>query len=220
MKKVRVGGFSFLLGLSLFTAALESYAAPFSNGGFESPALAAGGGQVLHGGSTGITGWTVGGTGGPVSFQNGTVGGVSPLDGHQHILFNAGDTSPGTTIFQTFSTVVGQIYTVSFTVGRVFPGTGTVSLHAEVAASGGAVLGSVNAVAPSSVGYGSAQTLTFTATTSSSTVTFKDTSSATVAVDVLLDNVSVAASSPAVVPKCSLESRSLGHGTGEDLLAA
>ncbi|PYK02882.1 MAG: hypothetical protein DME23_00865, partial [Verrucomicrobia bacterium] len=192
---------------------------PLVNGSFELPALAAGEGQVLSVGSTHMTGWTVGGTGGPVSFQNGTVGGVSPLDGHQHILFNAGDTSPGTTIFQTFSTAVGQVYTVSFTVGRVFPGSGTVSLHAEVAASGGAVLGSLNAVAPSSVGYGSAQTFTFTATSTSSTLTFTDTSSATVAVDVLLDNVSVVASSPAVGPftNGSFESPALAAGEGQVL---
>src|SRR5205807_9275049 len=76
---------------------------------------------------------------------------------------------PYTTLFRsTFSTTVGQTYEVQFNVGRHGPGSGTMSLHAEVTASGGAVLGSLNAVAPSSAGYGSAQTLTFTATTSSS----------------------------------------------------
>jgi len=171
---------------------------PFTNGSFESPALTAGGGQVLPVGSTEMTGWTVGGTGGPVGLQNGPVDGVGPVDGAQHLAFNGGNTSPGTTIFQTFSTTVGQTYAVSFNVGRKAAGSGTMSLHVEVTASGGQVLGARDATGPASPGYGPAQTLTFIATTSSSTLTFKDTSSATVAVDLLLDNVSVAASSPAV----------------------
>ena len=48
-----------------------------------SPALVAGGGQVLPIGSTAMTGWTVGGTGGPVGLQNGPVDGVGPVDGRR-----------------------------------------------------------------------------------------------------------------------------------------
>src|SRR2546430_14717314 len=111
------------------------------------------------------------------------------------------------------------MYTVSFNVGRKAPGSGTMSLHVEVTASGGQVLGAQDAAGPASPGYGPAQTLAFTATTSSSTLTFKDTSSATVAVDLLLDNVSVAASSPAAGPFSNgrFESPALAPGGGQGL---
>src|SRR5207302_5980617 len=120
---------------------------------------------------------------------------------------------------QTFSTTVGQTYAVSFNVGRKAAGSGTMSLHVEVTASGGQVLGAQDAAGPASPGYGPAQTLTFIATTSSSTLTFKDTSSATVAVDLLLDNVSVVASSPAVLTNGSFESPALAPGASVDLPA-
>src|SRR2546430_4354621 len=215
MKKVRVGGFSFLLGLSLFTAALESYAAPFTNGSFESPALAAGGTTALAAGSTALTGWT-GGNGGIVSLVNGAFYGASPVDGVQQVTFNSGDGPTGGSIFQTFSTTVGQMYAVGFYIGRAAPGSGTMSLHAEVTASGGQVLGAQDAAGPASPGYGPAQTLTFTATTSSSTVTFTDTSSATVAVDVLLDNVSVTAVVNCITAPPGLVSWWRGEGNASD----
>ena len=146
-------------------------------------------------GSTAITGWTVGSMVG-MGWQNGASSGVNPVDGAQHLGFNGGNASPGSSIFQTFATTVGQTYAVSFYVGRAGSGSGTMSLLAEVTSSAGAVLGSLSAVAPGSPGYGPVQTFTFTATTSNSTLNFQDTSSATIAVDLLLDNVSVAPSSP------------------------
>src|SRR2546430_8592653 len=111
------------------------------------------------------------------------------------------------------------MYTVGFYVGRAASGSGTMSLHVEVMASGGQVLGALDAVSPASAGYGPAQTLAFTATTSSSTLTFKDTSSATVAVDLLLDNVSVAVSSPPPGPftNGSFELPALAAGGGQVL---
>ena len=180
MKKVRVGGFSFLLGLSLFTAALESYAAPFTNGSFESPALAAGGTTALAAGSTALTGWTVG-NGGIVSLVNGAFYGASPVDGVQQVTFNSGDGPTGGSIFQTFSTTVGRTYSVSFNVGRLGTGDGTMSLVARVTSGESFLLGTLNAIAPGSPGYGPAQNFSFTATTSSSRLTFTDTSSATIA---------------------------------------
>src|SRR5205814_3199857 len=78
----------------------------FANGSFESPALAPGGSVILPAGSTtALTGWTVGNTG-VVSFANGPTLGVNPVDGSQHIGFNGGDTAPGGSISQTFSTAV------------------------------------------------------------------------------------------------------------------
>ena len=126
-----------------------------------------------------------------MGWQNGASFGANPVDGVQHIGFNGGNAAPGSYIFQTFSTTVGQTYVVSFYVGRNGSGSGTMSLLAKATSSTDAVLGSLNVIAPSSSGYGPVKTFTFTATTSASALTFQDTSSATIAVDVLLDNVSV-----------------------------
>ncbi|HXT39234.1 MAG TPA: LamG-like jellyroll fold domain-containing protein, partial [Candidatus Angelobacter sp.] len=188
---------------------------PFTNGSFETPALATGASVDLPAGSTTLTGWTVGNTG-LVSWRNGPAFGVAPVDGSQEVGFNGANTPPGGSIFQTFSTTVGQTYTVSFNVGRQGTGGGTMSLQAQVTSSTGGALGSLTAVAPNSPGYGLAQTFNFTATTDSSTLTFTDTSTATIAVDLLLDNVSVAANSGCVAPPSGLISWWKGEGNGMD----
>src|SRR5207244_5780146 len=161
---------------SIPDALMTAVVGAFFSCSFESPMLAAGTGQELSAGSTSLTGWTVGNTG-LVSWRNGPAYGVAPVDGAQEIGFNGADTPVGASISQTFSTTVGQTYEVSFNVGRQGPGSGTMSLLAQVRSGTGAVLGSLTAVAPDSPGYGSAQTFTFTATTSASTLIFTDTSS-------------------------------------------
>src|SRR5213078_3002744 len=154
---------------------VSSPAGPFTNGSFESPALTPGGSVNLPAGSTAaLTGWTVGSTG-LVSFANGPALGVNPVDGSQYIGFNGGDTITGGSISQTFVTTVGQVYTVSFYLGRNGPGSGTMSLLAEVASSSGAALASLAAIAPNSPGYGQVQRFNFAATTTNSTLRFTDT---------------------------------------------
>src|SRR5438034_3528060 len=194
----------------------RSPAGPFTNGSFESPALTPGERVNLPAGSTtAMIGWTVGSTG-LVSFANGPALGVNPVDGSQHIGFNGGDTITGGSISQTFGTTAGQVYTVSFYVGRNGPGSGTMSLLAEVASSSGAALASLAAVAPNSPGYGQVQRFNFAATTTNSTLRFTDTSSATIAVDVLLDNVSVVPVSQCIAPPTGLVAWWAGGGNAND----
>ncbi len=199
------------------------FVSSFTNGSFELPPQPTGLGQALPPGSTAITGWTVGNLAG-MGWQNGPSTGVNPVEGNQHIGFNGGNAAPGSFIFQTFNTIVGQTYAVSFYVGRAGGGGGAMSLLAAVTSSSNAVLGSLNAAAPGSPGYGVVQSFTFTATTSTSTLTFTDTSSATVAVDVLLDSVLVVpvsictSSPPGLVSWWQAESNTLdanatNHGT-------
>jgi hypothetical protein len=167
-------------------------AGPFVNGGFESPVFSPGG-HSLPSGSISVIGWKTG-LAGIVSIVNGAVtGGVNPADGVQQIVFNSGDTAPGANLSQTFDTLIGQTYTVRFYIGRGGSGPGTMSLLAEAKSGTEAVLGSLAALAPSAPGYGAVQTFNFTATTTNSTLAFTDTSTATTAVDVLLDNVTVSA---------------------------
>ena len=185
------GSFPFVL--SFFAVTFGLYATPFQNGSFEAP-LVSPGGHPFPTGSADIAGWTIGGSG-QVDIINGpgeaagTV--VGPVDGAQQIGFNSGDTVPGATLSQVFDTLVGQTYRVAFYVGRVGVAGGTMSLLARATSSSGDVLGSMTAVAPASAGYGPLQTFTFTASTPSSILTFLDTSTVTIAVDLLLDNVTV-----------------------------
>jgi uncharacterized repeat protein (TIGR02543 family) len=186
---------SFLMALSTFATAPASFAAAFQNGSFEQPPLSTPPGILLPSGSTNITGWVTGGSG-QVSFVLGDASGINPADGSQQIDFNGGNTTTGATLRQTFDTVPGQTYAVGFRLGRAGPGGGTMSLVAEVTSNGGTNLGSLTATAPGSPGYGPAQTFSFTATTSTSTLIFTDTSSATTAVDLLLDNVFIVPGPP------------------------
>ncbi|MBI3853733.1 MAG: DUF642 domain-containing protein, partial [Verrucomicrobia bacterium] len=191
---------------------------PFINGSFEMPVVSLGG-HAQPSGSTNITGWILGGAG-TVSFINGPAGGVvNPVDGAQQLDFDSGDSPANATLSQTFLTIIGQLYAVSFNVGRFGPGGATMSLLAEVKSGTGAVLGSLSAVAPNTQSYGAAQSFTFTATTTNSTLTFTDTSSATVAVDVLLDNVSVTpGSGTCVAPPPGLTHWWPGESTAQDVV--
>src|SRR5207244_753521 len=107
---------------------------------------ATGASAALSAGSTNLTGWTVG-NGGVVSMVNGAFFGISPVEGTQQVVFNAGDGPAGGSVFQTFSTTPGQTYTVIFYVGRTGSGGGTMSLLAEVTSSNSVLLGSSSAVA-------------------------------------------------------------------------
>jgi len=194
-------------------------AGPFTNGSFELPPLASGASVDLPARSTLLKGWTVGDAG-LISWRNGPAYGVAPVDGAQEIGFNGADTPVGGSISQMFITTVGQTYQVRFNVGRQGPGSGTMSLLAEVTSSSHVVLGSLNAVAPESPGYGPARTFSFTATTSASTLTFRDTSSATTAVDALLDNVSVVPVQSCVQPPSGLVSWWRGDGAASDAVGS
>ena len=168
------------------------------NGSFELPGgLAPGGVLYLGTGNTNLTDWIVGGPDASfVVLINGThvaAGGCldfGPLDGKYHLVFNGGDTPPGKWIAQTFDTIPGVQYEVSFYVGRVCVGAGVMSLTASVRSQTGDMLGSTVAIA-SSHGYGSRQSFVFTASTTNTTLQFLDSSAATYSVDITLDDVAV-----------------------------
>jgi hypothetical protein len=208
-----------LSGIQILQKSPSQPVGPFVNGSFESPAFSTGG-HALSSGSTSVTGWITGGPG-TVAIVNGPAAGVVTVDGAQQMEFGSGDTVAGATLSQTFVTTIGHIYAVSFYAGRVGPGSGTMSLQAQVTSSIGAVLTSLTVVAPDTQGYGQVQTFTFTATTVSSTLTFTDTSTATLAVDVLLDNVRVESGTGSCVQLPSgLVGWWLGDGNADDFLGA
>ena len=107
------------------------------------------------------------------------------------ILFNAGNTTPGGSLAQTFTTTVGQFYTVSFAEGEEIGPAGSpyMSITATAISLNNAVLAS-NYCVPANLVWTLFQ-LNFTATTTNTTLVFKDTSTATVHVDTMLDDVTV-----------------------------
>jgi hypothetical protein len=166
---------------------------PFQNGSFELPGLSTPGTAILVD-SNEMAGWVKAGPG-ILGLVNGRCGGqqFDPIDGNHHLNFNGGDTATGAILSQTFATTVGWTYEVSFFVGRVFGsgGTGDAALTSRVLDSSNNVLHSQRVSPPLAFGYGPVTRFTFTATSSCSTLSFEDTSTVTVNLDVALDAVSV-----------------------------
>jgi len=173
------------------------FAAPFQNGSFET--FNAAGADVLcsaginfcgqyNAGNDGITGWTIGGS---------NVDVVGPLgwtasDGSRSIDLNG--VGPGS-LSQTFDTVAGTSYVVTFDIGGNFyrtptPKTGTVS----AASSSLSVSFDDASSSVSNMGWIS-KTFGFVATSSSTTLIFASTITVGAA-GLALDNVSVAAAVP------------------------
>lgn len=184
--------------ISLTALCQIALAGPFTNGGFESPGNLPDKSEILlTNADPRLTGWVVGGPGGPVTLANGTFGNLDfpAVDGTYQLVFNGGNLAPGTWLSQTFDTAVGQDYLVTFYVGQLGPAPGDMSITATAISGAGGTLGYMNAVPPSH-GYGGPQSLLFTATTPTTTLRLQDTSIATVSVDVALDAVSMVAAAP------------------------
>ncbi len=147
--------------------------APFTNGSFE---LLGGlnDNSTIEITSPGfLPGWTVGGIG-VTGYIRGIVAGgfdISPFEGSYKLSFNGGNTLAGTWISQTFDTVVGESYELSFYVGRI-GGAGDIGLRVSVTNQSGDTLVVQDACPPSTKGWGPLQRLFFTATSLNTTVTF------------------------------------------------
>ena len=114
-------------------------------------------------------------------------------DGFWAINFNSGDSTPNGVLSQTFSTVAGQQYDLSFAFGKWAFGGGTASLQVEVISGGAVVLDQLVSDSTGSEGaevWNSYQ-FAFTATDASTTLRFTDRSNATASFDTILDNVVV-----------------------------
>jgi hypothetical protein len=192
--------FTDLVGRTATTtaAALTVATAAFTNGSFETPALSSGGSLSLTPGNTSLTGWNIGGSGGPVMLYTVLDGtGQTAYDGRQWIQFNANNTAPGATLSQTFTTVPGQAYGVFLVLALA--GNGNESLGVVAFDPNGAVV-ATNNYQPT----GSAWTpfyFNFTADSTNTTLELIDTSAATIGVDLLLDDVelvTVTASGPMI----------------------
>ena len=164
---------SVLCALLIPVAAM---AAPFTNGGFESPGIPAGSQVPIGPGFNEPTGWVAGGTASPGSFSL----------FYQHAIWFPGDNSvgfggngtTGASISQTFDTIAGQSYTVNYQATQQ-QGISPQSFLVE-AFNGASLIASVSFSVPA---YGAGETfhffngtpLIFNAVSGSTTLTFLDT---------------------------------------------
>jgi VCBS repeat-containing protein len=152
------------------------------------------------GSGTSPTGWTSTGIGGAHS------SGQRFSDGAQAYAFNGWGDAPGGTLQQTFSTVVGQTYTLVFDMGGQNISSNAVNHQLLVEAISGAstvlsqTVTDTTSVFPASLGAGYRSfTFTFTATDTSTTLRFTDQSTGIInGGDMDLDNVRVWASNLSV----------------------
>ncbi|RYD26632.1 MAG: DUF642 domain-containing protein, partial [Verrucomicrobiaceae bacterium] len=135
------------------------------------------------------TGWTHSGN---HSIQSAPV--YAAPDGGSVVAFNAANTVPNGVLTQTFATTAGASYTASFQLGTY--SFNTLAQRLQFTASGNGTLLTrdiqINGQGNGAVRW-TTQSFTFTANTSATTLTFRDISTATNAIDLLLDNVRVIA---------------------------
>lgn len=165
----------------------------------------------------GYDGWTASG--------NQSIEWYTPTDGLRVADFNSENREPDATLSQSFATTPGQYYILTFDAGILAYTTDSQS--AEVKVSGNAVLLS-ETVNLQGDGTGiprwTEKGYAFTADSSTTTLTFRDLSTATIGIDFLLDNVRVSAATPQAAaayqfPEPELSTPSMSIASGETSLA-
>lgn len=186
------------ISVGLFFFSNQLYAGVFANGDFEVPSFAEGVYSATTGGVDAglLSPWSFGGnpaagvslvSGGNILFNSGF-----PSSGNQFLNFNGGDLPPGSTVEQTFDTIVGITYKIQFDVGRHGIAAQNIGLRGEALSGTGSLLAVVEEH-PLDYGYMPRTTLLFEAVSTESIVRFTDISVDTSSVDILLDNVSITA---------------------------
>jgi hypothetical protein len=203
---------SIIAGLSLSSLASPAFSAPFTNGDFETPTVPSGSFTLFSTGSTLITGWTVvGPAGGNVAIVSGAfqqsdagVNFIFPAQsGNQWLDLTGVSQTLNEGVSQSFDTIAGHQYSLSFWVGNVSDPTGifgtSSTVNVQLNGNPTAILTAVNSLSNPNVScsQGTCQTLfyeqlttTFVASSASTTLAFlngdpvTDTSNA-------LDNITV-----------------------------
>lgn len=199
--------FKHFYALAAFAAVLNcsqtAAGASFTNGSFESTTLANNGaaGSLSAAGDTRVSGWQYSNPGGANAFHLGPNSfGVSAFDGDKWILFGGSGTT-GDRLQQTFDTVIGNSYNVTFrTTITQFTGTGAPPAQSVAISFLDSVLnvlpggGTQNILSQTNGVWLLSNVFSFTATTSTSTLRFTDTSNGGVAfgLNYGLDDVRIA----------------------------
>jgi hypothetical protein len=122
-------------------------------------------------------------------------------EGINHVTFNSDQTVPNGILAQTFSTSPGRTYTVSFHIGVLSYNSSEQRMQVEVTGTTGLVSQTFPIVGASGgATRWLANSLAFTAAGNSATLTFRDRSPTTNALDLLLDNVRVSTPPAEVYP--------------------
>jgi len=145
---------------------------PFTNGSFEQE----------------FTGWTWSGSQQSVKVKDG----LPSTDGLNVIEFNSNNSANDGSITQTFTTTVGTTYTVNFDMGVLAYNTNAQALQVTATGAGSLVSQtfSLNGIGSGNVVW-SAKSVSFTANSATTTLTFRDQSTTGLGLDLLLDNVRV-----------------------------
>lgn len=180
----------------------SAQAAILTNGDFEA------GGTGVNTNAWAVSGWShtgnvfligpFSGAGNGEGFWYGA--GSLAQDGSYAVAFNAGDTSPNGSVWQTFATVSGQTYQVAFNYGASSTGSQTVAVSV-LGANGSTTLASYSAY-DANASYPSkllnSYSFSFVADGNQASLRFADTGNYTFSQDGVLDNVVVTA---AAVPE-------------------
>jgi hypothetical protein len=148
---------------------------------------------VLANGSfeSNYAGWTPSG--------NQSITATNATDGIKLVTFNAGQTKPNGVLAQAFPTTPGQTYTLTFDAGVLAFNTNSQVLQVSVTGSGTLLARTITLTGS---GGGATrwvpQSFTFVSNSTTTTLTFRDQSTTTNSIDLLLDNVRVTA--PVSVP--------------------
>jgi len=119
--------------------------------------------------------------------------GYNAVNGTKFMIFNGGNSAPNAVLTQTFATVVGQQYDLTYNVGIIGNGAAVQKLQTTVTGASQLLskLETLNGVSTTSVAW-SAKAYTFIADSTATTLTFTDASTSTNSMDLTLDNVAVA----------------------------
>jgi hypothetical protein len=135
-----------------------------------------------------FTGWTTAGSPGAAIVASDVAG----TNGTKIVKFNSNSTPADGAVMQTFPTVVGSLYTVTFDMGVIAYNTSQQRM--QVTATGTSALAtqtfSITGLGAGAVRWAT-QTLSFTANSSSTTLTFRDVSTTGSGLDLLLDHVRI-----------------------------
>ncbi|RYD20909.1 MAG: DUF642 domain-containing protein [Verrucomicrobiaceae bacterium] len=147
----------------------------------------------------GFAGWTATGNLG--------IDTTSPTDGLKHVAMNDINRTPNAVLSQTFATVPGALYTVTFDMGLVSYNNSQQRLQVDL--TGTSALASETftmvRIGTTPVRWETKQ-IVFTADSAATTLTFRDLSPATNAVDLFLDHVRISGPVPLVLRTLSVES--------------
>ncbi|MEO5917298.1 MAG: Ig-like domain-containing protein [Luteolibacter sp.] len=201
------GGFTYTPVTGYIGA--DSFTYHASNGGLNSGIVAVnitvnevtGGILVNSSFESDFTGWTATG--------NLSIGYYPATDGIKLVSFNGDNRTPNGVLSQAFATTPGQIYSLAFDASVLAYTTDSQILQITVAGTGNLLSQSVtiNGLG-TGLGPWQAQNFTFMANSTTTTVTFRDQSVATVGIDLLLDYVrvvAIAAPAPAPAPAAALQ---------------